>query len=82
MEKMKVYSREDCVQCKATVRKADELNLDYEYIDLETVAPEIIQGFRDEGLLQAPVVEANGERWSGFRPDKLGEVALRAIDLP
>jgi glutaredoxin-like protein NrdH len=47
----------------------------YHVHDLETM-PDKLQEFMDEGHLQAPVVEAGGERWSGFRPDKLGEIAL------
>lgn len=76
MEKPKVYSKENCVQCTATTRHLDKNGVDYDYLSLEEL-PEKVEEFKSEGLLQAPIVEANGERWSGFRPDKLGELALQ-----
>ena len=30
------------------------------------------------GYVQAPVVEANGEHWSGFRPDRIKGLAAAA----
>ena len=77
MEKVKLYSKESCVQCTATERKMDDLGIDYEYIKLEELSDEEIQAFREDGLLRAPIVEAGAERWSGFRPDKLAEIALK-----
>jgi glutaredoxin-like protein NrdH len=79
MERPTVYSKEHCVQCTATTRKLDELGIDYDVIPLETVSHELIEAFRQDNLLSAPIVEANGERWSGFRPDKLGELALGQV---
>ena len=74
---------DSCVQCKATERKLDQLGVEANIISLEEVSPEQIQAWRDDGLKQAPIVEFAGERWSGFRPDKLGEVALKmANELP
>lgn len=79
MERPVVYSKESCVQCTATYRKLDEYGIDYEVKMLES-EPEKLQEFKNDGLLQAPVVEYGSERWSGFRPDKieaLGTLALR-----
>ena len=42
--------------------------------------PEPVEQFKAEGLMQAPIVEANGERWSGFRPDKLGALAINLVN--
>lgn len=83
MERLTMYSKKPCVQCDATERKLDQLDIPYDVVSLEDLTDEQVQAFRDEGLLQAPVVEFAGERWSGFRPDKLGEVALKlANQLP
>lgn len=75
MERVRVYSKEDCVQCTATYRKLDKDGVDYEVLMLED-NPDKLEEFKAEGLMQAPIVEANGERWSGFRPDRLGAIAL------
>lgn len=52
--------------------------IEYDELMLEGL-PEKVEEFRNEGLMQAPVVMANGEVWTGFRPDKikaLGSIAL------
>lgn len=70
---IKVYSKERCVQCDATYRALGKKALEYTVFMLEDM-PEKVEEFRSEGLMQAPIVEVNGERWSGFRPDKIGEI--------
>lgn len=84
MERPIVYTAGDaCVQCKATERKLDQLGIEADVIPLEEVSPEQIQEWKDNDLKQAPIVEFAGERWSGFRPDKLGQIALKmANELP
>ena len=79
MEKPKVYSKEDCVKCNATYRSFAKEGIDYDLVMLEE-HPELVEQFREEGLVQAPIVEANGERWSGFRPDKIKALGGIAID--
>lgn len=79
MERPTVYSKEGCVQCTATERKLDELGIPYDYVNLEDVSPELIEEFRQNNLLTAPIVDTGVERWSGFRPDKLGELALSQV---
>lgn len=79
MERPTVYSKENCVQCTATYRKLDASGIEYD-IKMLDEEPEKLQEFKNDGLLQAPVVEAFGDRWSGFRPDKIGELALRNVN--
>ena len=78
MEKMgqpeiTVYSKENCVQCNATYRALGKMALEYTVVMLEDM-PEKVEEFRNEGLMQAPIVEVDGERWSGFRPNKIMEM--------
>lgn len=65
-----VYSKPNCVQCTATYRKADALNLKYTVVDIteDHEAREHILGL---GYLQAPVVVAGDQSWSGYVPHKL-----------
>ncbi len=76
MTKLKIYGRADCVQCKATTRKADDLGLPYEYIDLD--APEnapLVEELAERGLRSLPVVEDGEEVWTGFIPIRLKAAA-------
>ena len=77
MEKPRVYTAgESCVQCNATEKKMDQLGIERDVVSLADVSPEQIQEWRANNLTTAPIVEANGEIWSGYRPDKLGALAL------
>lgn len=78
MEKMNkpeitVYSKERCVQCKATYRELGKRALEYTVVMLDD-KPELVEQFREEGLLQAPIVDTGTEKWSGFRPDRIKEI--------
>ena len=75
MEKMnqpevKVYSKESCVQCTATYRKLGQLGIKYEVVMLEE-NPELVEQFKEEGLMQAPIVDTGTEKGAGYRPDKI-----------
>ena len=65
-----VYTKPACVQCNATYKALDKAGLDYEIIDI-TEVPEARDYVMALGYLQAPVVVAGGEHWSGFRPDRI-----------
>ncbi len=67
---IKVYSKERCVQCDATYRALGKKALEYTVIMLEDV-PELVEQFKSEGLMQAPIVDIGTEKWAGFRPDKI-----------
>lgn len=70
MSTITVYSKPACVQCTATYRALDKLGLAYDVVDIS-----IDDGARDHvmalGHLQAPVVVAGEEHWSGFRPERI-----------
>ena len=65
-----VYTKPACVQCDATKRELDKLEIDYSTVDIT----EDSEG-RDKcialGYLQAPVVITTDDHWSGFRPDRI-----------
>ena len=70
MERIKVYTQENCQPCRLTKQALGRAALEFTEISLSDV-PEMISEFQAEGLLQAPVVDTGEERWSGFRPDKI-----------
>ena len=79
-----VYSQPACVQCSATYRWLDRHGLAYEVIDVTTDAAALAT-VRALGYLRAPVVivrDADGTvaaHWSGFAPDRIDDLAARAL---
>lgn len=71
-----VYTKPSCVQCNATYRALDSKGIEYEVLDLSEDAA-ALEKVKELGYLQAPVVVADDEHWSGFRPDKIAELANR-----
>lgn len=69
-----VYSKPQCVQCDATKRALKKQGLDFEVIDmsLDLEALEFVKGL---GYVQAPVVMAGDQHWSGYRPDLIKQIA-------
>lgn len=65
-----VYSKPACVQCTATYRALDKAGVAYTVTDIseDNDAREYVLAL---GYLQAPVVVAGQEHWSGFRPDRI-----------
>lgn len=75
-----VYTTPGCPGCQMTHRAFAKAGVDVTVIDLST-RPDLIAQFRREGLTSAPIVEAaDGERVSGFRPDRIR--ALIAASAP
>lgn len=72
-----LYTKPNCVQCTATKRRLDTLEIEYEMVDVveDEAAFALIKGL---GFQQAPVVNAGDDWWSGFRPDKIDE--LKSVD--
>ena len=72
-----VYTKPACVQCNATYRALDKKGIEYQSVDV-TQDPEALARLKAMGYLQAPVVVADGDHWSGFRPDKIAALAQGA----
>lgn len=75
MPKITVYSLPSCVQCNQTKKLMDREGIDYLAVQLEE-RPDLAAKFKEEGLLQAPIVVVgnDGRRWTGFRPDLIKEL--------
>ena len=69
-----VYSKPACVQCTATYRALDAQGIQYEIFDV-TADDKALETVKDLGYMQAPVVIAGEDHWSGFRPDKISAIA-------
>lgn len=74
MTDVTVYTKPACVQCNATYKELDKQGVTYEKLDIsvDTEARDYVQAL---GYLQAPVVVAGDDHWSGFRPDRIKQLA-------
>ena len=72
-----VYTKPACVQCNATYKALDKLDLAYDVVDnsQDDEARDYVMAL---GYLQAPVVVVDDEHWSGFRPDRINSLVARA----
>ena len=70
-----VYTKPACVQCNATYRALDKAGIEYSVVDIsqDADARDYVMAL---GYLQAPVVVAEGEHWSGFRPDRIKSLTV------
>lgn len=65
-----VYTKPACVQCNATYKALEKQGIAFEKVDitLDSEARDYVMAL---GYLQAPVVVAGSDHWSGFRPDRI-----------
>mgnify|MGYP004711802983 CR=1 FL=1 len=72
--KITVYTKPACVQCTATKRALDKAGVTYDLVDI--TLDDAARDFCVElGHLQAPVVVTDNDHWSGFRPDRIKDLA-------
>lgn len=76
--KVTVYSKPRCVACDATYRALDRKGIEYAVVDISTDV-DALEQVRALGYVQAPVVVAGDESWSGLRPDQIAALANRAM---
>lgn len=73
--KVTVYTKDNCVQCEATKRHLDKLDIPYSTInitnDISALDKLISLGYRS-----APVVVTETDSWAGYVPDKLDGLAI------
>lgn len=72
-----VYTKPACVQCNATYKALDKAGIDYAIVDIteDSDARDYVMAL---GYLQAPVVVAGDDHWSGFRPDRIKTLSANA----
>lgn len=69
----------NCVQCNQTKRVMTQLGIAFDEVDLRQHS-DIADKFKDEGHLAAPIVVADGQTWSGFRLERIRDLAMK-LDL-
>ncbi len=76
-----VYSTPNCMQCKATYRQLDKLEIGYTVVNLADNEAARAWVTEDLGYSQAPVVVVDQDpdnHWGGYRPDRLSRLAVAA----
>ncbi len=70
-----VYTKDNCVQCEATKRHLDKLDVPYSTVnitnDIRALDKLISLGYRS-----APVVVTDDDSWAGYIPEKLDKLAI------
>lgn len=74
MSNVVVYTKPSCGQCTATKQALDKNKVVYDLIDI-SVDEEARAYVMSLGHLQAPVVVAGDDHWSGFRPERIKALA-------
>ncbi len=74
-----VYTKPACVQCNATYKALDKQGIKYNVVDI-TEVPEARDYVLALGYMQAPVVVAGDDHWSGFRPDRIKALDAMSVE--
>lgn len=71
--KIIIFSKNNCMQCKMTKKLLDKEGADYQEINIDE-RPDMIDYVKDLGFSAVPVVKAGDIIFSGFQPAKLKEI--------
>ncbi|EOT47195.1 MULTISPECIES: glutaredoxin-like protein NrdH [Enterococcus] len=72
---VKLFSKNNCMQCKMAKRFLTQNNVSFEEINIDT-QPEYIDILKEQGFQSVPVVTSdNSSAIIGFRPDQLKQLA-------
>ena len=69
-----VYSKPQCNYCTATYRALDSRGIEYEVIDY-TKDEAALEFVMSTGMMSAPIVVAGDDKWSGYKEDKIDQLA-------
>lgn len=82
MGKMIIFHKNNCVQCKMTMKLLDGDKTPYESINIDD-QPDYAEMLKEEGYLRAPVVKVFSnddelvDSWTGFSPDKVKKYVVK-----
>lgn len=74
MSAITVYTNPNCVQCDATKRYLNSKGVEYRVVDLSK-DPQALSMVSELGFKAVPVVITETDKWSGFRLEKLQDLA-------
>ncbi|EMB51212.1 glutaredoxin-like protein NrdH [Vibrio mimicus] len=71
--KITVYSKPNCMQCVATQKALTAKGIAFDVVSLND-NQQAMDRVTALGYRQVPVVVAGEDHWSGFRPDRIGQL--------
>lgn len=74
--KVTLYTTPNCVQCRQTAKQFERRGIVFDSLNLEN-HPELLDQFKSLGYTSAPIVVADGMSWSGFRMNKIEDLAKK-----
>lgn len=73
MADVTVYTKTVCGECDKTKALLDELNVEYDVINIEETEG-VLQQLKDAGFRSAPVVVTPNGAWGGHKEEKIREL--------
>lgn len=71
---IKLFSKNNCMQCKMAKRFLTEHQINFEEINID-MQPEAIDWLKENGFQSVPVITSELATIVGFRPDQLRQLA-------
>ncbi|MBV7389369.1 MULTISPECIES: glutaredoxin-like protein NrdH [Enterococcus] len=71
---VKVYSKNNCMQCKMTKRYLNDNHISFEEINIDS-EPTALDFLKEQGFQSVPVTFNGSDTIIGFRPDQLKALA-------
>jgi glutaredoxin-like protein NrdH len=76
--KITVWTKAQCPQCDMTKKVMTREGIEFEEMSLEE-HPLVMDTFKAQGFLSAPIVTTDTKTWSGFRLDKIKSLASHLL---
>jgi glutaredoxin-like protein NrdH len=76
--KITVWTKANCPQCDMTKKVMKREGIEFEEMSLEE-HPLVMDTFKGQGFLSAPIVTTDTKTWSGFRLDKIKSLASHLL---
>jgi glutaredoxin-like protein NrdH len=70
-----VFTKDNCVQCEATKRHLDKIDVAYDTVNITNDIP-ALDRLISLGYRSAPVVVTDDDSWAGYIPEKLDKLAI------
>lgn len=69
---VKVYSKNNCIQCKMTKELLKQRNVNFLEINVDNVEnKDALSALKEKGIKSLPYVETEIKSWTGFRPAEI-----------
>ncbi|EOT29910.1 glutaredoxin-like protein NrdH [Enterococcus saccharolyticus] len=71
---IKLFSKNNCMQCKMAKRFLADNNISFEEINIDN-DPSAVDWLKEKGFQSVPIITSDATTVVGFRPDQLRQLA-------